>query len=180
MDYESAIRTIEAAVRTIPDYPKPGIMFRDITPVLQDGRAFAACIDALLEKVKGFKADYIVGIEARGFVIGSALAYRMGLGFIPARKKGKLPYKAVSMDYELEYGTATLEMHEDSLRKGDRVLVIDDLLATGGTASAVGRLVEKLGGKVEGYAFVIELPDLRGREKLDGSRIISLVKFLGD
>lgn len=180
MDHESAIRSIEAKIRTIPDYPKPGIMFRDIVPMLGDSETFRACIDVLKEKVSSIKVDYIVGIDARGFIIGAALAYAMGLGFIPARKKGKLPYRSVSVDYALEYGTATLEMHEDSLKKGDRVLVVDDLLATGGTAGAVGELVRKLGGVVEGYVFVVELPELKGREKLKGSRIISLIEFLGE
>lgn len=180
MEHEDAIRAMESRIRTIPDYPKPGIMFRDITPMLQDSESFKACIDVLKEEAGRIKADYIVGIEARGFIIGSALAYALGMGFIPARKRGKLPYKSVSVDYELEYGKATLEMHSDSIRKGDRVLVIDDLLATGGTAKAVGDLVEKLGGKVESYLFVVELPDLKGREKLKGKKTISLIKFIGE
>lgn len=180
MNHESAIRMIEGCIRTIPDYPKPGIMFRDITPVLQNKEAFAACIDLLMDRLRDIKVDYIVGIEARGFIIGSALAYGLGVGFIPARKEGKLPYKSIGVDYSLEYGRAKLEMHEDSLKRGDRVLIIDDLLATGGTASAVGKLVEKLGANVEGYAFVIELPDLNGRDKLKSSKIISLVKFVGE
>jgi adenine phosphoribosyltransferase len=180
MDREAAIRAIESKIRTIPDYPKQGIMFRDITPMLKDKEAFRTCIEVLKEEAKAMKLDYIVGIEARGFIIGSALAYALGLGFIPARKKGKLPYKSISMDYTLEYGTATLEMHEDSLGKGDRVLVVDDLLATGGSAETVGKLVRKLGARIEGYLFVIELEDLKGRERLKGERVISLVKFIGD
>lgn len=180
MDQEVAIRSIERSIRTIPDYPKPGIMFRDITPMLKDKKAFRDCIDTLKERVKDLRIDCIVGIDARGFIIGSALAYVLGVGFIPARKKGKLPYKSVSADYELEYGTATLEMHEDSIVRGERVLIVDDLLATGGTAGAVGSMVEKLGGRIEAYLFVIELPDLKGRKKLGGHNVISLVKFLGD
>lgn len=180
MDHENAIREMEAKIRTIPDYPKAGIMFRDITPMLQDAEAFRKCIEVLKDKVGGMKPDYIVGIDARGFIIGAALAYALGLGFIPARKKGKLPYKSISVDYALEYGKATLEMHEDSLKKGERVLIVDDLLATGGTAAAVGELVEKLGGRIEGYVFVVELPDLKGREKLKGRNIISLIKFIGE
>ena len=180
MDHEDAVRTMEAKIRTIPDYPKPGIMFRDITPMLQDKESFRACIEVLKHEAGKIKADYIVGIDARGFIIGSALAYAMGLGFIPARKKGKLPYKSVSAEYELEYGKATLEMHSDSLGRGDKVLIVDDLLATGGTAKAAGELVEKLGGKVEGYLFVVELPDLKGREKLGRHRVISLIKFIGE
>lgn len=155
-------------------------MFRDITPMLKDREAFRACIDALKERTEGMKIDYIVGIDARGFIIGGALAYELGLGFIPARKKGKLPYKSVGVDYSLEYGTATLEMHEDSLGKGDNVLIVDDLLATGGTAGAVGELVRKLGANVLGYAFVVELPDLKGRERLRDGDVISLVRFTGE
>ena len=180
MDYESAVTTIEKTIRTIPDYPKPGIMFRDITPVLKDRDAFRACIDALVEKTMGMKVDYIVGIDARGFIIGGAMAYEMGIGFIPARKKGKLPHKSVRVEYELEYGTDALEMHEDALGSEDRVLIVDDLLATGGTAGAVGKLVEKLGAETAGYAFVVELPGLKGRERLDGKEIVSLVKFEGE
>lgn len=180
MESETTLKTIEDRIRSIPDYPKPGINFRDITPMLKDSEAFRACIDLLREKIKGMKINYIVGIDARGFIIGSALAYTLGIGFVPARKKGKLPYKSVSIDYTLEYGKATLEMHEDSFKKGDHILIVDDLLATGGTAGAVGELVRKLGGKLEGYAFVIELPDLKGREKLKDGKIISLIKYHGD
>lgn len=180
MDHESQIRIIESRVRTIPDYPKPGIMFRDITPVLKDKEAFRACVDVLKDKTKDMKIDYIVGIDARGFIIGSALAYALGLGFVPARKKGKLPFKTIETEYALEYGTATLQMHSDSVEKGDKVLIVDDLLATGGTAKAVGEMVGRLGGKIEGYVFVIELEDLKGREKLKDGKVISLVKFRGE
>ncbi len=180
MAHEDALALMESRIRTIPDYPKQGIMFRDITPMLQDAEAFGKCIEELRERVRDMKIDYIAGIDARGFIIGSALAYSMGIGFIPARKKGKLPYKSISIDYALEYGTATLEMHEDSFEKGSHILIVDDLLATGGTAGAVGSLVERLGGVIEGYLFVVELPDLRGRERLGAHKIISLIKFLGD
>ncbi len=175
-----AMTAVEKAIRSIPDYPKPGIIFRDITPVLKDRDAFRACIEALKAEANGMEIDYVVGIDARGFIIGAALAYELRLGFIPARKKGKLPYRSVSAEYTLEYGTATLEMHEDALGKGDRVLVVDDLLATGGTAAAVGKLVERLGAKVKAYAFVVELPDLGGRKRLGNTRIISLVRFRGE
>lgn len=180
MNREGLIREIEAKIRTIPDYPKPGIMFRDITPMIQDGPAFKACVELLKEKAAGANADYIVGIEARGFIIGGALANELGIGFIPARKKGKLPYKAISADYALEYGTATIEMHDDALKRGERVLIVDDLLATGGTAMAVGSLVERLGARIEGYLFVIELQDLKGRERLNSVNVFSLVKFAGE
>ncbi len=180
MDEDEARRMVESGIRTIPDYPKPGIIFRDITPMLQDARIFRTCIDALSGMVRGLEFDYIVGIDARGFIIGSALAYLMGVGFIPARKKGKLPYKALSVEYKLEYGTASLEMHEDSPVGGRKVLVVDDLLATGGTAGAAGELVRRLGGTVAAYAFVIELSDLGGRKMLGGAQVASLIKFSGD
>lgn len=180
MDNIVDIKSLEDRIRSIPDYPKPGINFRDITPLLKDKEAFRNCIKALQQRIKDMRVDYIVGIDARGFIIGSALAYAMGVGFIPARKKGKLPYKSISVDYALEYGTATLEMHKDSLEEGDHVLIVDDLLATGGTARAVGEMVKKLGAKIEGYAFIIELSDLKGREKLEKYPVISLIKYEGE
>lgn len=180
MEADPRTEYVESRIRSIPDYPKPGINFRDITPMLHDSRAFADCIVLLKEKLKGTKAKYIVGIDARGFIIGSALAYTLGMGFIPARKKGKLPYKTVSMSYEMEYGNASMEIHSDALGKGDRVVIVDDLLATGGTAGAVGRLVEKLGAVIERYIFVIELSDLKGREKLGGGKVDSLISYEGE
>ena len=167
------IEGLISKIRDIPDYPKPGIVFRDITPLLRDREAFSYCVKELRKRIEGEtrEVDSIVGIEARGFVIGAALAYEMGLGFVPARKKGKLPYKKISEDYTIEYGSDTLEMHADSISKGENVLIVDDLLATGGTASAVGSMVKKLGGNVAGYAFLIWLSALGGEKKLDGNLI---------
>ena len=176
MEDSDAEEIMRSKVRSINNYPKPGIIFRDITPLLKDRNSFALCIDILHKKLDRRDASCIVGVESRGFIIGSALAYAMGMGFVPARKKGKLPYKKISQDYELEYGHETLEMHTDSLGKGESVLIVDDLLATGGTAAAVGKMVEKLGGKVAAYVFMIELEGLKGREKLNGN-VISLLKY---
>lgn len=172
-DEQSAKRRI----RDIADYPKKGIIFRDITTLLKDKDSFKACIDELAARANGKDIDYIVGIEARGFVTGSALAHKIGKGFIPIRKKGKLPHKTISRDYALEYGNATLEMHEDAFEKGSNILITDDLLATGGTAKAAAELVEQLGGKVAGIAFLVELEDLKGREKLSNYDVISLIKY---
>ncbi|MDE1857319.1 MAG: adenine phosphoribosyltransferase [Candidatus Micrarchaeota archaeon] len=171
---ETFIRNL---IRDIPDYPKKGILFKDITPLLKDPRGFRMCIDELAERISGKEIDTIVGIDARGFIMGGALAYKLGLSFVPARKKGKLPYKSISRSYDLEYGTATLEMHEDGIGKGSRVLIVDDLLATGGTAEATAHLVEASGGKVSAIAFLVELGDLNGRSRLSKYDIISLLKF---
>ena len=164
-------------VRAINDYPKPGIVFRDITPVLQNAAAFSSLIDEFAAKLEGTDFDCIAGIEARGFIIGSALAYRMGKGFVPIRKKGKLPYKTIHRDYDLEYGKSSIEIHTDSIKKGEGVVIVDDLLATGGTAKAAAELVEEAGGSVKCIAFFIELSFLKGREKLGRRKIISLVKY---
>ncbi len=174
------LKLIEQSIRTIPDFPKPGILFRDITTLLKDGKAFKATIDLLYKKYKNQKIDKILAVESRGFVLGSVLAYKMGKGIVLVRKKGKLPYRTVSATYSLEYGTDTLEIHEDAITPGEKVLVVDDLLATGGTVSAVLDLVKKLKGKVAGIAFVIELVDLKGRGKLKGHPIFSLIKFKGE
>ncbi len=174
---EGEEKELEAYIRSIPDYPKKGIVFKDITPMLADAAAFKRCIDEVSKKAAALKPDYIVGIDARGFIIGSAVAYSLGIGFIPARKKGKLPYKAISEEYTLEYGKASLEMHEDSFAKGSRTVIIDDLLATGGTADAAGKLVTRLGGFVEGYIFVIEISELAGRALLGEEKVISIMKF---
>lgn len=154
------------ALRDVPDFPKPGIIFKDITPLLADAELFKAAIDAFAAECSGKGITKIVGIESRGFIFGTALAYAMGLGFVPARKKGKLPYKTISASFELEYGTDTVEMHADALTPQDKVVIVDDLLATGGTANAVVELVEKLGAKVELCAFLCELCFLKGGEKL--------------
>lgn len=164
-------------IRNIKDYPKEGILFRDITTLLKDKDAFKLAIDKMAEQVKDKKIDLIVGAESRGFLIGSALAYRMNCGFIPVRKKGKLPYKTISEEYALEYGTDTLFMHEDAIKKGDNVLVVDDLIATGGTALAMIKMVEKLGGDVIGSSFLIELEELNGRKEIEKYPINVLIKY---
>lgn len=164
-------------IRSIQDYPKEGILFRDITTLLKDKDAFKLAIDKMAEQVKDKKIDLIVGAESRGFLIGSALAYKMNCGFIPVRKKGKLPYKTISEEYALEYGTDTLYMHEDAIKKGDNVLVVDDLIATGGTALAMIKMVEKLGGNVIGSSFLIELEELNGRKEIEKYPINILIKY---
>ena len=164
-------------IRNIKDYPKEGILFRDITTLLKDKDAFKLAIDKMAEQVKDKKVDLIVGAESRGFLIGSALAYKMGCGFIPVRKKGKLPYKTISEEYALEYGTDTLFMHEDAIKKGDNVLVVDDLIATGGTALAMIKMVEKLGGNVIGSSFLIELEELNGRKEIEKYPVNVLIKY---
>ncbi len=174
---EDEERLLRSSIRDIPDYPKKGIMFKDLTPLLKDRGAFKTCVDALVESVSGMQFDYVLGVEARGFIMGGAVAYRLGRGFIPARKKGKLPYNVVTQEYALEYGTAALDMHVDAIEKGSRVLIIDDLLATGGTALASAKLVEGLGGRVAGMAFVVELGALNGRDKLKGYSVLSLLKY---
>jgi len=170
---------LEKYVRNIPDFPKPGILFRDVTTLIQDGVAFKACVDTLVQKYKGKKIDKVVAVEARGFIFGAAIAHRLGVGFVPVRKKGKLPFKTNAVTYNLEYGTDTLEIHKDAINPGEKVLIVDDLLATGGTVKAVTELVEGLNGKIIGIAFVIELMDLGGRKKLKGYDIHSLIKFPG-
>lgn len=164
-------------IRNIHDYPKAGILFRDITTLLQNKDAFKLAIDKMAEQVSNEKIDYIVGAESRGFLIGSALAYKMNVGFIPVRKKGKLPYKTISEEYDLEYGTDTLFMHEDAIKKGDRVLIVDDLIATGGTALAMIKMVEKLGGIVAGSSFLIELEDLNGRKEIKKYPVNVLIQY---
>lgn len=168
---------VRKSIRTIPDYPKKGIPFKDLTTLWRNGKLNRRVADALEKKWKGAKLDKVVGIEARGFIVGAPLADRLGLGFVPARKVGKLPAKKISVNYELEYGRQGLEMHSDSISKGDRVLVVDDLLATGGTSKAAATLVERLGGKVVGFAFVTELKSLNGRRKLTGYDVYSLAKY---
>lgn len=174
-----ATKILEQAVRSIPDFPKPGILFRDITTLINDKKAYKLSVDLLYKKYKGKKIDKIVAVEARGFVMGSALAYKLGCGVVLVRKKGKLPYHTISATYALEYGTDTLEMHCDAIEPGEKVLIVDDLLATGGTVSAVIDLISQLKGKIVGIAFVIELFDLRGRDKLKGYPVYSLIKFPG-
>jgi len=167
-------------IRTIPDFPKKGIMFRDITTLIKNGKAFKKVVDKIASRYKKERVDIVVGMESRGFIVGAAVAYKLGVGFVLVRKKGKLPHKTVSSTYELEYGTDTVEMHKDGIKRGQRVLIVDDLLATGGTASAAVELVKKLGGKIIGIAFIIELVDLKGREKLKGYDVFSLVEYEGE
>jgi adenine phosphoribosyltransferase len=164
-------------IRDVRDFPKPGILFRDITPLLGDGEFYRAAIDELADTVRNWNAEIIVGPEARGYVVGAPLSYALGVGFAPVRKKGKLPAQTVSITYDLEYGQDTLEIHRDAILPGQRVVVADDLLATGGTIHATKELVEKLGGIVVGAAFFIELTELQGRSKLAGVPIRTLVTY---
>ena len=157
---------LKDAIRTIPDYPKPGIMFRDITTLLGNARAFRRSVDELVQPWAGSKIDKVAGIEARGFIIGGAVAHQVSAGFIPIRKKGKLPHKRVSIAYSLEYGLDEMEMHEDAVTKGDRVILVDDLVATGGTAEGAVKLLRQMGAEVIAACFMVDLPDLGGAEKL--------------
>jgi len=168
---------LEKHIRNIPDFPKPGILFRDITTLLKNKNAFKKAVDLLASKYRGKKVDAVVAVEARGFILGGAIAHKLGAGFIPVRKKGKLPWKTLSATYELEYGTDTLEMHSDALKPKAKVLIVDDLLATGGTVKAVTDLIKKQKGKIAGIAFLIELVDLKGREKLKEYPVFSLIKY---
>ena len=168
---------LRATIRDIPDFPKPGIVFKDIMPLLADAEALRWTVEQLAEWAEPRNVDYVVGAEARGFILGSALAYRLGCGFVAARKPGKLPYLTVGAKYALEYGFDALELHADAIRPGARVLIHDDLLATGGTARAKVDLVEQLGGEVVGLAFAIELEFLNGRERLEGYDIFSLIQY---
>jgi len=171
---EEALRN---KIRNIPDYPKKGIIFRDITPLLKDGNAFMTVISEMAAPFRESHIDYVAGIEARGFILGGALAKELGAGFIPIRKKGKLPYRTISADYDLEYGKATIEVHEDSVEKGSTVLIVDDLLATGGTAKAAADLMKRLGANIAGFAFLVELTELGGTAKLEGKKVVCLVKY---
>jgi len=173
---------IKSKIRTIPHYPKQGIQFRDITTLLKDQVGFRATIDELAERYKDMKIDKIAGIEARGFIFGAALAYALGKGFVPIRKKGKLPAATIGHDYELEYGTDRIEIHTDAIEKGETVLLVDDLIATGGTAEAACVLIEKMGGKIVECCFIIDLPDIGGRARLEkhGQKVFALCEFEGD
>ena len=168
---------IEKLVRDIPDYPKPGVVFKDITPLLGDANGFASTIDRLAGPYVGTGVDRVLGIEARGFIVAAPVAYRLGAGFVPVRKKGKLPFTAHTEEYSLEYGTDVLEAHVDAVEPGQRVLIVDDVLATGGTAAATIRLVERLGGVVAGLAFIIELSFLDGRSRVPGREVSSLITY---
>lgn len=173
-DLKEQLKTI---IRDVPDFPKPGIIFKDITPLLADVKSFQSVIDAFAKRYADRQIDYVVGVESRGFIFGAALAYRIDAGFVPVRKKGKLPYKTESVEYSLEYGTDHVEIHQDAVHENSRVLIVDDLLATGGTCKATCDLVKKTGGSIIECAFVIELAFLKGREKLAGQEVFSLIEY---
>ena len=168
---------LKAAVRDVPDFPIKGILFKDITPILQDGKLFCMAVDSIADRHQGKKVDGVVGIDARGFIFAGAVAYKLGIGLVPVRKKGKLPYKTVVTSYTLEYGSETSEMHVDSIKKGDNVIIVDDLLATGGTAMAAATLVRQLGGNITEIDFLIELSFLKGRERLKDYQVFSAIVY---
>lgn len=173
----SAIENLRAGVRDVRDFPKTGIIFKDITPILKDGTLFRNSIDLFLEQCRGKQIDKIVGIDARGFLFGSAVAYELGIGFVPLRKKGRLPYKTESAKYSLEYGEAEMELHVDAITRGEQIVLIDDLLATGGTSASAATLIKKVGGELVAAIFLIELEFLKGREKLAPTPIVSFLKY---
>lgn len=173
------MKKIEEYVRSIPDFPEPGIIFRDVTTILQDADGLHLAIDRLLECLKDVEFDLVVGPESRGFIFGVPVAYEMHKGFVPVRKPGKLPCETVSVDYDLEYGSAQLQMHKDAVKPGQKVVIVDDLMATGGTTEAIVKLVEKLGGTVVKVCFVMELAGLKGREKLKGLDVDSVIIYEG-
>ncbi|HOK44549.1 MAG TPA: adenine phosphoribosyltransferase [Bryobacteraceae bacterium] len=173
----AVVPDLKKLIRAVPDFPKPGILFYDITTLLKDKTGLKIVIDALADHYRNSAIDVVLGIEARGFIFGPALAYALGTGFVPVRKPKKLPAEIVSVEYQLEYGFDSLEIHKDAIEKGQRVLIVDDVLATGGTAAAVAKLVEKLGGRVAGLGFVLELLFLNGRAKLAGHDVYSLLQF---
>ncbi|HNT97715.1 MAG TPA: adenine phosphoribosyltransferase [Elusimicrobiales bacterium] len=174
---DADIETLKAAIRDVPDFPKPGIMFKDITPLLNDTALFGLAVKLLAAPYKGRGITKVIGMEARGFIFAAPVALELGAGFTPVRKKGKLPYRTVSVTYDLEYGQDTLQIHEDAVKAGEKILIVDDVLATGGTAKGVCGLVEKLGGKVEAVAMLIELGFLKGRDRLSGYPVESLIKY---
>lgn len=177
MNIEAHIGSLKAAIRDVPDFPKKGIVFKDITTLLKEPVLFRRTVDLLAVLAGNRPVDKVVAIESRGFILGGVLASRLGAGFVPVRKPGKLPAKTLKASYELEYGTDTLEIHEDALVRGEHVLIVDDVIATGGTAKAVGDLVDQLGATVSAYAFLVELSFLNGREKLPGREILSLIRY---
>lgn len=172
---------LKGLVRTIPDYPKPGILFRDVTTLMGDAQGFKAAIAQMAEPFRTQPVDAVAGIEARGFILGGAIADRLGCGFVPIRKKGKLPWKTIGQEYSLEYGVDAIEIHEDAIRKGERILIIDDLIATGGTAEAAVKLVRRSGGDIVGAAFIVDLPELGGAKRLEALGVVShaLMAFEG-
>ena len=167
-------------IRNVPDFPQPGILFRDITPLLQHHAAFKAVVDRFTDEYRSAKLDAVVVIESRGFIFGAPLAYNLGIGLVPVRKPGKLPAAHLSVEYSLEYGTSQLDIHEDALKRGDNVVIVDDLLATGGTAMAAAKLVELLGARVHSFGFLVELAFLKGRERLQDYEVRSLVTYAGE
>jgi adenine phosphoribosyltransferase len=175
--HSDQIDKLRRGVRDVPDFPKKGIVFKDITPILKDGPLFRASVDLFLEQCRERKIDKVVGIDARGFLFGSAVAYELGIGFVPLRKKGRLPYKTESAKYSLEYGEAEMELHIDAITHGERIVLIDDLLATGGTSASAATLIRKVGGELVAAMFLIELEFLHGREKLAPTPIISFLKY---
>lgn len=180
IDYQKTCDYIKSKVRSIPDWPIKGVIFRDITTLLQDPVAHREICGIFYNRYVNQHIDKIVGIDARGFLFGSVLAYKLDVGFVPIRKNGKLPYKTIRESYTLEYGEETIEIHEDAIAKGERVVIVDDLMATGGTIKAAANLVEKLGGEIVECAFVVELPDLKGRAKLGNRRVFSIIEFEGE
>ncbi len=172
---------IKSRIRTIPDYPKPGIMFRDITTLLNDPFGFRKVVDELVQPYAGVRIDKVAGVEARGFILGGAVAHQLSVGFIPVRKQGKLPWETIGEDYQLEYGSSRVEIHTDAIEPGTQVLLVDDLVATGGTAEATIRLIRQAGGEVIGCSFVIDLPDLGGRKRIEdlGVEVLALCEFEG-
>ena len=176
MNVDESVTSLKAVIRDVPDFPKPGIVFKDITTLLKHGDAFRRAIDLFARLCSDHQADKVLAIESRGFIVGAALADRLGLGFVPLRKPGKLPAPTIRFTYDLEYGQDCLEIHEDALARGERVLIVDDVIATGGTARAAGELVRRLGGVVSAYAFLIELGFLEGRKRLDGD-VLSLIRY---
>ncbi len=180
VSYREACDYIKSKVRSIPDWPIKGVIFRDITTLLLDPPAFKQICNIFYDRYVNEKIDKIVGIDARGFLFGSVLAYNLDIGMIPIRKNGKLPYNTISESYTLEYGEEVIEIHEDAIQRGERVVIIDDLMATGGTISAAANLVEKLGGEIIECSFVLELPDLNGRQKLGNRNVFSIVEFEGE
>ena len=173
---------IKSRIRTIPDYPRPGVMFRDITTLLGDAFGFRKVVDELVQPYAGVRVDKVAGIEARGFILGGAVAHQLSVGFVPVRKKGKLPWETIGQDYELEYGNDRVEMHTDAIASGEHVLLVDDLIATGGTAEATIRLIRQAGGELVGCSFVVDLTDLGGRKRLEklGIKTLALCAFEGD
>jgi adenine phosphoribosyltransferase len=177
VDFNARVEALKTAIRDVPDFPKPGILFKDVTTLLQDRRAFRQALDLFVVLCGDLKIDKVAAVESRGFIFGSVLADRMSVGFVPVRKVGKLPAKTVRASYALEYGTDSVEMHADAVAKGERVLIVDDVIATGGTAAAAGELIRTVGGEVAAYAFLVELTFLKGRERLGAAEVRSLIAY---